>query len=104
VIAPPDELRDSAGTAVEVLARPYREAAEWLRHQPEVADVEALRQRLHASLARTAGDEAVVARLDAGLRAAGLQVESVRRTIPSLEDVFIQQIRAAESARAGGLP
>jgi ABC-2 type transport system ATP-binding protein len=104
VIAPPDELRASAGTAVEVLARPYRDAAEWLRRQPEVADVEAFGQRLHASLARTAADDAAVARLDAGLRAAGLQVESVRRTVPSLEDVFIQQIRAAEAAHAGGRP
>ena len=100
VTAAPDALRASAGAAVEVLARPYRDAAEWLRRQPEVEDVEAFGQRLHASLA--AEDPEAVARLDAGLRAAGLEVESVRRTIPSLEDVFIQQIRAAEAAPAGG--
>jgi ABC-2 type transport system ATP-binding protein len=103
VTADPDALRGSAGAAVEVLARPYREAAEWLRAQPEVADVEAFGQRLHASLAATADTDAV-ARLDRGLRAAGLQVESVRRTIPSLEDVFIQRIRAAEAVPAGGQP
>jgi ABC-2 type transport system ATP-binding protein len=102
VTAPPDALRAEAGTAVEVLARPYRDAAEWLRGQPEVTDVEAFGQRLHASLARGADREAAVRRLDAGLRAAGLQVESVRQTVPSLEDVFIQQIRAAEAAPAGG--
>jgi ABC-2 type transport system ATP-binding protein len=100
VVAPPDELRAAAGAAVEVLARPYREAAEWLRAQPGIADVEAYGQRLHASLAPE--DEAAVSRLEAGLRAAGLEVESVRRTIPSLEDVFIQQIRAAEPVQAGG--
>jgi ABC-2 type transport system ATP-binding protein len=104
VVAPPDELRASAGAAVEVLARPYREAAEWLRRQHGVADVEAFGQRLHASLTGADSGEAAVVRLDAGLRAAGLQVESVRRTIPSLEDVFIQQIRAAEAARAGDRP
>jgi drug efflux transport system ATP-binding protein len=101
VVAPPDELRASAGAAVEVLARPYRDAAEWLRGQPEVADVEAFGQRLHASLASD-DVEGAVSRLDAGLRGAGLQVESVRRTVPSLEDVFIQQIRAADAARTGG--
>jgi ABC-2 type transport system ATP-binding protein len=102
VIAPPDELRGAAGAAVEVLARPYRDAAEWLRGQPDVADVEAFGQRLHASLTGKGAPEAAVARIDAGLRAAGLQVESVRRTTASLEDVFIQQIRAAEAAAAGG--
>jgi ABC-2 type transport system ATP-binding protein len=101
VVADPDTLRGSAGAALEVLARPYREAAEWLRRQPEVADVEAFGQRLHASLGADA-DESTVARLDQGLRAAGLQVESIRRTIPSLEDVFIQRIRAADTAQAGG--
>jgi ABC-2 type transport system ATP-binding protein len=102
VTAPPDALRASAGAAVEVLARPYRDAAEWLRGRPEVTDVEAFGQRLHASLrGESSGDETVNG-LEAGLRAAGLEVESVRRTIPSLEDVFIQQIRAAEAAPAGG--
>jgi ABC-2 type transport system ATP-binding protein len=101
VTADPDALRASAGVAVEVLARPYRTAADWLRDQPEITDVEAFGQRLHASLATDAG-EATVARLEAGLRAAGLEVESVRRTIPSLEDVFIQQIRAAEASPVGG--
>jgi ABC-2 type transport system ATP-binding protein len=103
VTASPDTLRAEAGTAVEVLARPYRDAAEWLRRQPEVADVEAFGQRLHASLGPGTDRDAAVRRLDAGLRAAGLQVESVRHTIPSLEDVFIQQIRAADAAPAGGL-
>jgi drug efflux transport system ATP-binding protein len=102
VMAPPDELRASAGATVEILARPYREAAEWLRRQPDVTDVETFGQRLHASLTGAAADDATVSQLDAGLRAAGLQVESVRRTVPSLEDVFIQQIRAAEAAYAGG--
>ena len=104
VTADPDALRASAGAAVEVLARPYRAAAEWLRGRPEVVEVEAFGQRLHASLAPSAADDATVSRLDAGLRAAGLEVESVRRTIPSLEDIFIQQIRAAEAVPAGGRP
>jgi ABC-2 type transport system ATP-binding protein len=101
VVSDPDALRASAGASLEVLARPYRDAAEWLRRQPEIADVEAFGERLHASLARGA-DEATVSRLDRGLREAGLQVEFLRRTIPSLEDVFIQRIRAAEAGPVGG--
>jgi ABC-2 type transport system ATP-binding protein len=101
VVDDPDALRASAGGAVEVLARPYRDAAEWLRRQPDIADVEAFGQRLHASLGAS-DDPATVARLEQGLRAAGLEVESVRRTIPSLEDVFIQKIRVAEAASGGG--
>jgi ABC-2 type transport system ATP-binding protein len=105
VVSAPDALRASAGAAVEVLARPYREAAEWLRGQPGITDVEAFGQRLHASLAGGAADDATLSRLDAGLRAAGMEVASVRRTVPSLEDVFIQQIRAAEAAApSGGRP
>ncbi len=104
VTAPPDALRASAGAALEVLARPYREAAEWLRRQGAVEDVEAFGRRLHVSLAAEAGDDATVARLGAGLRAAGFDVQSVRRTTASLEDVFIQKIGAAETAAAGGRP
>ncbi|HVR72326.1 MAG TPA: ABC transporter ATP-binding protein [Vicinamibacteria bacterium] len=104
VTAAPDALRASAGAALEVLARPYREAAAWLGRQPEIEDVEAFGERLHAGLAEHARDEATVALLAAGLRAAGLEVESVRLTTASLEDVFIQQIRAAEAAPAGGRP
>ena len=101
VTAEPDALRASAGDAVEVVAHPHRDAAEWLRRQPEVADVETFGQRLHASLGGHAADDSTVARFDSGLREAGLRVESVRRTTSSLEDVFIQQIRAVEHVPAG---
>ena len=101
VTAEPDALRASAGAAVEVVARPYRQAAEWLRARPEVADVEAFGQRLHASLHPGGSQEGLVARLEMGLEEAGVHVESLRRTVPSLEDVFIHQIRAAEAASAG---
>jgi ABC-2 type transport system ATP-binding protein len=103
VVARPDDLRASAGAAVEVVARPYREAADWLRRRPEIGEVVVFGQRLHASLPALDADDATLSRLAAGLRDAGLEVEAVRRTVPSLEDVFIQQIRAAE-ARAGGRP
>jgi hypothetical protein len=99
VTAAPDALRGAAGAALEVLARPYRDAARWLRAQPEVEDVETFGQRLHATVGEGAGDD-VVPRFQAGLRAAGLQVESVRRTTPSLEDVFIRRIRQAQGKEA----
>ena len=100
-VAPPDALRRSAGDALEVLAHPYRDAARWLRAQPEVEDVETFGHRLHASVAAGAGDD-LVARIERGLRAAGLTVESVRRTVPALEDVFIRRIRQADRAQVEG--
>jgi ABC-2 type transport system ATP-binding protein len=103
VVSPPDALRRSAGAALEVLARPYRAAAQWLRSRPEVEEVETFGQRLHAILVADAGDD-VVPRLEAGLRAGGFEVESVRRTVPSLEDVFIRRIRQSGGAAMEARP
>jgi ABC-2 type transport system ATP-binding protein len=108
VVDTPDALRTGTGLPMlEVIARPAREVAQWLRGRPEIAEVEPFGERLHASLrAGGAGDLAGTARrLAAELSAAGFQVEAARPTIPSLEDVFIERLRVRETApqAAGGV-
>jgi ABC-2 type transport system ATP-binding protein len=80
----------------EVIARPFREAAEALRREPEVLSVEVFGERLHvATRGRLAQGAAMAERFRGLLQNAGFEVESVRSTVPSLEDVFIRQISAA---------
>jgi ABC-2 type transport system ATP-binding protein len=96
----PDALRErEAGAMVEVVAEPRRQAAEVLRALPGVGDVEVFGERLHATLPRASAAEAqdLASGLAARLREAGVRVHSVRPTIPSLEDVFINRIRAREA-------
>lgn len=98
----PDALKGSSGrTTVEVVARPKRRALELLRGMPGVAEAEAFGERIHAALPAVPPGEAGAAaqRLAEALRSAGeLEVEGVRPVEPSLEDVFISRIRAAEAA------
>jgi len=100
-VSAPDALREQAqGALVELIARPKRAAAEWLAAQPEVSDVQVFGERLHATLARVplAAAAAPVERLAGGLRAAGVEVLSVRAMPPSLEDLFIARVREAHGA------
>jgi ABC-2 type transport system ATP-binding protein len=98
----PDALRAGAGLAlVEVIARPRREALSSLRSRADVAEVEVFGERLHVALRVPPADLPHHAeRLAADLRAAGIEVEAARPTLPSLEDVFIQRLR--EAGAAGG--
>jgi hypothetical protein len=61
-----------------------------------VADVQAFGERLHVTLtgAATGRADAVAAQLATALREAGVTVESVRVTTPTLEDVFIARIQS----------
>ncbi|MBZ5638384.1 MAG: ABC transporter ATP-binding protein [Acidobacteriia bacterium] len=100
----PGALRAAApGSVIEVLAVPRRRAADLLAARVGVADVQSFGERLHATLPdvppSASADEARRIALD--LAAAGIEVESARPTAPSLEDVFIARIRAAESASEG---
>ena len=74
-----------------------------LRARPDVAEVEAFGERLHASLprgaARARGRRG--ARLEEALAAAGLEVEQARPILPSLEDVFIRRMRDDAAALPG---
>jgi ABC-2 type transport system ATP-binding protein len=104
-LSSPDALRAEArGTIVEILAEPKRRAAEILARRSDVLDVEAFGERLHATLASTpTGDEpgAAARRLADGLAAEGITVQQARPIAPSLEDIFIARIRAAETAAGG---
>jgi ABC-2 type transport system ATP-binding protein len=99
----PEALESQAdGVIVEILAEPKRAAVELLAARPEVADVQAFGERLHATLRGTdpsAGAEAGL-RLSMALEAAGLKVVAARAVSPSLEDVFIARIRAFEDEAA----
>jgi drug efflux transport system ATP-binding protein len=103
----PDALRQSAeGSLVEMVARPRRRALEVLRARPDVADVEVFGERLHVRLPRVAAADAAPAtrRLVDDLRSHGLEIEAARATSPSLEDIFIARIRAADAGRAAEVP
>jgi len=94
----PELLRESAeGVTVEILARPRRRAAEILGAASGARDVQTFGERLHVTLSGVARQEAAAAAagLANDLKGAGLQVESARPIVPSLEDVFIARIREA---------
>jgi ABC-2 type transport system ATP-binding protein len=96
----PDALRArEAGALVEVVAEPRRQAADVLRAVPGVGEVEVFGERLHATLPHASAAEAqgLADSLAARLRESGIRVHSARPTIPSLEDVFINRIRAREA-------
>jgi ABC-2 type transport system ATP-binding protein len=86
------------GTIVELMARPRREAAAVLGESAGVESVEVFGERLHVHLPDVASGESPAAadRLVEDLRRAGIAVEHARSVTPSLEDVFIARIRAAE--------
>jgi ABC-2 type transport system ATP-binding protein len=100
-VSTPDALRHEGTRALlEIIARPKREAADWLRARPEVADVESFGERLHVGLRAEAPEPTAVGQaLADGLRAAGFEVESLRAVPPSLEDVFISRLRDDRPAR-----
>jgi ABC-2 type transport system ATP-binding protein len=96
----PSKLRSRVeGSLLEVVARPRRQAVERLRRHPDVADVEVFGDRLHVTLPGVDPGRASDAarRLSDELVSSGIEVESARPGLPSLEDVFIRWIRAAEA-------
>lgn len=85
------------GGLYEVIADPYRRAFEALAGVPHIADRQTFGDRIHLRVpAGTPGvEEAVRAALDAG----GAKLVGIRRVMPSLEDVFIDRVRAAGAPR-----
>jgi ABC-2 type transport system ATP-binding protein len=104
VVSTPEALRAAGQGArqilVEIIATPKQRAETALAGLPEVSDVEAFGERLHATLRDVEPEEAAAAcrRLAAELAAAGITVQDARPIPPSLEDIFIAKIRAATPA------
>ena len=88
----PANLRQALpGVVMEVIAGERERAISVLERMPGVTDVQLFGERAHVRLAAGAplSDSG---RLSAELRAAGVDVESVRRVPASLEDVFIDRV------------
>ncbi len=90
----PGRLRLSyPGQVVEVIATPQARAAEVLAGARGVADVQAFGERLHVRVVQAAAlapDPA--ASIRETLQAANVNVVASRAVVPSLEDVFINQV------------
>lgn len=92
----PEALRNTlGGTVFEVIAHPHRLAASLLQQLPGVADVQSFGERAHVRLAAGRGD--TEKDLQRWLADRHVEVTSVRRILPSLEDVFIERIKTGES-------
>ncbi|MBP1633744.1 MAG: ABC-type transport system ATPase component [Acidobacteria bacterium] len=98
----PDALREQLpGVVLEVLASPQGQAIGVLAGLQGVIDVQNFGERIHARLAGTpAGQERRegVEAVEQALRAAGIEVRSVRRVPASLEDVFINRVKEPAQA------
>ena len=100
VVDTPEQLRAQwDGSMLEVLARPKGPVLAALREAPGVADVQTFGERFHVTLSSPAGHIDASA-IEQHLCSAGVQVEQVRPTAPSLEDIFLSRIRATRSDQA----
>ena len=88
----PDHLRASLpGTLLEVVVPEPRVALKALRTRAELSNAQVFGDRLHVWLDTT--DEASAIReFEGRAQRAGLEPSSVRRIVPSLEDVFISKL------------
>ena len=96
----PLRLRDGwKGAMLEVMASPKAKARDVLKATAGVSDIQVFGERLHVALPAVAPAEAAgaAAGLTERLIAEGIDVESLRAILPSLEDVFIARVR--ESGR-----
>jgi ABC-2 type transport system ATP-binding protein len=96
----PNRLRTGlSGTLFEVIVPSPREALDRIAGRPDVMSAQVFGDRLHVWIDRPDADSAKT-RLSEAASAAGLQPSSVRPIVPSLEDVFIARLSAANEASA----
>jgi ABC-2 type transport system ATP-binding protein len=84
---PHEIVKPLAGHILELAAAPQRTARDVATKFPDVDDVQVFGDRLHLRVQETAQ---VLERLPAALTNAGVSVTHLRRTEPTLEDVFTQ--------------
>ena len=90
----PAALRQTLpGKLFEVIAPDHREAARVLAKLAGVESVQMFGERAHVRIKGDADSDVV--RLEAALRAAGVDTTSVRPLMPSLEDVFVARLGEA---------
>jgi len=98
----PEVLRSQRqGAMLEVLARPRGAAAEILREAAGVTEALVFGERVHVTLGGVPEAEAdsAAVRLGTALRERGIEVEAVRPVTPSLEDIFVARVEAADAER-----
>jgi len=83
------------GQLVEVIVGDHRRASDVLRRMPGVSNVQMFGERAHVRVDQTDRDPSEP--LTSALRAAGLEVKSIRPIPTSLEDVFIARLAEATS-------
>ncbi len=89
--------RGFSGVLLEVRLEHARRARDLVRAVPGVERAQIFGERLHVTVASA---EVVRAALDGALRAAGFAVESITEIQPTLEDVFLARIGAAQAQEA----
>ncbi len=77
------------GEILEIVAEPKAMAKQVLRGHALVHSLEVFGDRLHVLVDSASQAEAELQR---ALRSGGVQVQSLRRTVPSLEDVFVSRL------------
>jgi ABC-2 type transport system ATP-binding protein len=96
----PDALRHAfTGELWEVLAEPHDVAFDALAGVAGVTDRQMFGERMHV---RTEGARETESAIQRALDGAGARVISVRRIVPSLEDVFIDRVQGEGSGRQFG--
>ena len=91
----PKRLQSSAsGVLIEAVATPVRRALEVARAAAGADRVQLFGDRLHVRVTAESDFE----RIERALRAAGIAVQSSRRIVPTLEDVFIDKLSHSPAA------
>jgi ABC-2 type transport system ATP-binding protein len=84
------------GEVLEIVCAPVRGAFALLRDHPRAREVQAFGDRLNVIVQSATSDGDV---LERGLRRGGIDVRSLRRIEPSLENVFISLLTRGDAAR-----
>ncbi len=91
------------GELYELVAEPHRQAFQSIAAVEGVGDAQTFGERIHVRTAPGEGARVERAARQA-LEQAGVRIVSLRRIVPSLEDVFIDRVRGGPGVRGSGGP